>query len=140
MGKFAIGQAVSRTEDPKLLTGRGLFIDDERLADMSYGYVLRSPYAHADIVSIDVAAAKAAPGVLVVLTGEDWAADGLGAQRPILDHFTRPDGSPMRMTPRPALVQDRVRMVGDCVAYIAAETLNQAKDAAELIDIGKSVV
>jgi carbon-monoxide dehydrogenase large subunit len=135
MGKFALGQSVARTEDPKLLTGRGLYIDDERLADMSYGYVLRSPHAHADIVSIDTMAAKSAPGVLVVLTGQDWAADGLGAQNPILTHFTRPDGSPMRLTPRPALVSDRVRMVGDCVAFVVAETLDHAKDAAELIEV-----
>ena len=130
-----MGQPVPRTEDPKLLTGRGLYIDDERLANMCYGYILRSPHAHADIVSIDLTAAKIAPGVLGVYSGADWSADDMGAHEPIIQHLTRPDGSPMFKTPRPALVQDRVRLVGDCVALVVAERLDLAKDAAELIDI-----
>ena len=74
--KFGIGQPVPRKEDPRLLTGKGRFVDDVELARISYGYVLRSPHAHAAITSMDTSNAKAAPGVLQVLTGDDYAADG----------------------------------------------------------------
>ena len=78
MGEFAIGQPVSRFEDPRLLRGGGRYVDDMVLPRMAFGYVLRSPHAHARIRAIDVAAAKAAPGVLAVLTGADWQASGFG--------------------------------------------------------------
>ena len=75
--KFGVGQPVRRFEDQNLITGKGNYTDDIKLPNMSYGYVLRAPVAHATIKSIDVAAAKAKPGVLLVLTGEDVKADGL---------------------------------------------------------------
>ena len=78
MGEFALGQAVPRFEDPRLLRGGGRYVDDMVLPRMVFGYVLRSPYAHARIRSIDTSAAKAAPGVLAVLTGADWEASGWG--------------------------------------------------------------
>jgi carbon-monoxide dehydrogenase large subunit len=78
MGEFAIGQGVPRFEDPRLVSGRGSYVDDVVLPRMAHGYVLRSPHANARILSIDTEAAKAAPGVLAVLTGADWQASGLG--------------------------------------------------------------
>ena len=77
--KFGIGQPVTRKEDPKFLTGRGRYVDEIELPDMTYGYVLRSIHANAKINSIDVTSAKGAPGVISVLTGDDYAADGIGS-------------------------------------------------------------
>jgi len=134
MGEFGIGQPVPRTEDPRLLRGGGNYGDDFLLANQAHGYILRSPHAHAKINAIDTAAAKAAPGVLAVLTGEDWQEAGFGAF-PVLVPRQRRDGSPMHRGPRAALATDRVRKVGDEIAFIVAETLAQAKDAAELIEI-----
>ncbi|MGZ0248000.1 MAG: xanthine dehydrogenase family protein molybdopterin-binding subunit, partial [Alphaproteobacteria bacterium] len=130
--QFGVGQPVPRTEDPKFLMGQGQYVDDINLHDQLYGYVLRSPHAHADIKSIDTAAAEAAPGVQLVLTGKDVAADGIGAI-----HCHVPPmafGGPASPTPsHPILVSDRVRCVGDCVAFVVADTANQAQDAAEMI-------
>ena len=134
MGEYALGQPVPRSEDPRLLTGGGRFVDDVNLPFTARGYVLRSPHAHAKILSIDTARAAAAPGVLAVLTGEDLAADGIG-DLPVPSGRKRPDGSPMYCPPHPALARGRVRLVGDYVAFVVAETLNQAKDAAELIEV-----
>ncbi len=78
MGEFAVGQSVSRQEDPRLLIGAGEFLDDVNLRNQTWGYVLRSPHAMADILSINTLAAKKAPGVLRVLTGEDWALENYG--------------------------------------------------------------
>jgi carbon-monoxide dehydrogenase large subunit len=134
MGEFAIGQAVSRFEDPRLLRGGGKYVDDIALPGMAFGHVLRSPHAHATIKSIDTAAAKAAPGVLCVLTGDDWIKSGWG-DLPVPGTHKRRDGS-VNYKPRyPALVKDRVRFVGDYVAFVVAETKNQAMDAAELIEV-----
>lgn len=132
MKQYGIGQSIPRFEDSRLLRGRGRFQDDRNLPGQSYGVVLRSPHAHARIVSIDTAAARAAPGILAVYTGKDYAADGLGMPRATLPR-KRPDGSPMFAPQRPALVVDRVRYVGDPVAFVVAESLAEAKDAAELI-------
>ncbi|MFP6712804.1 MAG: xanthine dehydrogenase family protein molybdopterin-binding subunit [Rhodospirillales bacterium] len=134
MGQFAFGQSVARTEDPRLLTGRGNYVNDVNLHRQTHAYVLRSPYAHAKILSMDISAAKAAPGVLAVLTGVDIRADGLGVTKVTFPH-KRADGSPLFSVPHPGLVSDRVRYVGDYVAFIVAETLAQAKDAAELVEI-----
>ena len=134
MGEFAVGQAVTRTEDPRLLTGGGRFLDDVTLRNQAHGYVLRSPHAHARIRSIDTRAAKQAPGVLAVLTGEDYAAENFGSL-PCTVFFDRPDGSPMHIPPHPALADGRVRRVGDDVAFVVAETVAQAKDAAERIEV-----
>jgi len=130
--KFGIGQPVSRFEDPRLIRGGGRYVDDMALPGMAFGYVLRSPHAHAKISSIDVTAAKAAPGVLAVLTGADWRACGWG-DLPVPGGHKRRDGSPMYRPRYPALVWDRVRWVGDYVAFVVAETWAQAADAAELV-------
>src|SRR2546423_6014572 len=132
MKQYGIGQSVPRFEDSRLLRGGCRFQDDRNLPGQVYGVVLRSPHAHARIVSIDTAAARAAPGVLAVYTGTDYAADGLGMPKATLPR-KRPDGSPMFAPPRPALVVDRVRYVGDPIAFVVAETLAEAKNAAELI-------
>jgi len=134
MGQFSFGQSVPRTEDPRLLRGEGRFVGDFTLADQTYGYVLRSPHAHARILSINTEDAKRAPGVLAVFTEKDLAADGLGTTR-VKMPMKRPDGSPIYQNPHPGLARNRVRFVGDYVAYVVAETLNQAKDAAELIAV-----
>ena len=131
MGEFAIGQSVPRFEDPRLITGGGRYVGDMVLPGMVYGYVLRSPHAHARIRSIDTSKAKAAPGVLAVLAGADWQASGWG-DLPVPGGLTRRDGSVFK-PPYPALTKDVVRWVGDYVAFVVAETLNQAMDAAELI-------
>ena len=133
MGEFAIGQSVSRFEDPRLLKGGGRYVGDIVLPGMVFGYVLRSPHAHARIRSIDTSRAKAAPGVLAVLTGADWQASGWG-NLPVPGGLKRRDGSAFR-PPYPALVKDRVRWAGDYVAFVVAQTLIQAQDAAELITV-----
>jgi aerobic carbon-monoxide dehydrogenase large subunit len=130
--KFGIGQPVSRFEDPRLIRGGGRYVDDMALPGMAFGYVLRSPHAHAKVRSIDVTAAKAAPGVLAILTGADWRACGWG-DLPVPGGHKRRDGSPMYRPRYPALVWDRVRWVGDYVAFVVAETWAQAADAAELV-------
>ena len=112
MGEFAIGQGVSRFEDPRLVRGGGRYIDDIKLPGMAYGVVLRSPHAHAKIKSIDTTAAKAAPGVLAVLTAADRKAAGFG-DLPAPGGLKRRDGSPMYKPRYPILAEDRVRWVGD---------------------------
>ena len=136
MGMFGMGQPVPRTEDPRLLTGRGQYVSDVSLLNQAYGYCVRSPYAHAEITSIDTAAASAAPGVLTVYTHSDVAAAGLGGTKPHFPPRKRPlDGSPEYYTPHPGLADGRVRYVGDPVAFIVAETLQEGKDAAELVEV-----
>ncbi|MGB7260006.1 MAG: xanthine dehydrogenase family protein molybdopterin-binding subunit [Pseudolabrys sp.] len=134
MGEFAIGQGVPRFEDPRLVQGRGRYIDDVVYPGMAFGVLLRSPHGHAKIRSIDVAAAKAAPGVLAVITAADWKKAGLG-ELPGHGGLKRRDGAPMFKPPYPVLAEDRVRWVGDPVAFVVAETDAQAQDAAELIEI-----
>jgi carbon-monoxide dehydrogenase large subunit len=133
MGEFAIGQSVSRFEDPRLLKGGGRYVGDMVLPGTAFGCVLRSPHAHARIRSIDTARAKAAPGVLAVLTGADWRASGWG-DLPVPGGLKRRDGSAFR-PPYPALTADRVRWIGDYVSFVVAETTHQALDAAELIAV-----
>ena len=133
--RFAIGQGVSRLEDPRLLKGGGRYMDDLQIPELTHGYILRSPHAHARIVFIDTETAAEMPGVLAVLTGADWLADGLGpvtCEMPL----KRPDGSRFYSPPNYPLVADKARMVGDYIALIIAETLAQAKDAAEAIEVG----
>ena len=138
--KFGIGQPVPRTEDPRFLKGLGCYVADLLPPNLAHGIVLRSPHAHAKIKSIDTAAAKAAPGVLAVLTGADARADKLGSLP-----CTAPPiafGGPPKafMALHPVLAHDRARFVGDPVAFIVAETLNQARDAAELIRVDYEVL
>jgi aerobic carbon-monoxide dehydrogenase large subunit len=134
MGEFALGQPVPRFEDPRLIRGGGRYVDDMVLPRMAYSYVLRSPHAHARIRAIDTTAAKAAPGVLLVLTGADWAASGWN-DLPTPGGLKRRGGAPAGKIRFPALTQDKVRWVGDYVAFVVAETLHQAQDAAELIEV-----
>ena len=134
MGEFAIGQGVPRFEDPRLLRGGGKYVDDVTLPGMAFGHVLRSPYAHARIKSIDTSKARAVPGVLCVLTGDDWIKSGWG-DLPVPVTHKRRDGSPNYKPRYPALVKDRVRFVGDYVAFVVAETKAQAMDACELIEV-----
>ena len=134
MGEFAIGQGVSRFEDPRLVRGDGRYTDDIKLPGLAHGVVLRSPHAHAKIKSIDTAAAKSAPGVLAVLTSADIKAAGYG-DLPVPGGLKRRDGSPMYRPRYPILVEDRVRWIGDSVAFVVAETVAQALDAAEMITV-----
>jgi carbon-monoxide dehydrogenase large subunit len=134
MAKYGIGQPVARFEDPRLLRGQGRFINDVNIPGQAYCAMLRSPHAHARIVSVDTSTALAAPGVLAVYTEADLAADGLGTMRVSLPR-KRPDGSPLFYVPHPGLARGFVRYVGDPVAMIVAETLAQARDAAELVAV-----
>ena len=134
MGPFGIGQAVKRFEDGRLVRGGGRFHDDVNLPGQVHAVVVRSIHAHARIRSLDISEALRAPGVRAVFTGEDFARAGLGATRTTLAR-TRPDGSPMFAPAHPVLVRDRVRCVGDPVAFGVGETLAQAEDAAELVRI-----
>ncbi|MGB6963435.1 MAG: xanthine dehydrogenase family protein molybdopterin-binding subunit [Xanthobacteraceae bacterium] len=134
MGEFAIGQPVPRFEDPRLIQGHGRYIADMTFPGMAHGVVLRSPHAHARIRSIDTSKAKAAPGVLAVLTGADYKAAGFG-DLPVPGGLKRRDGAPGYKPRYPALVEDRVRMIGDYVAFVVAENLYQAIDASELIEV-----
>jgi aerobic carbon-monoxide dehydrogenase large subunit len=132
MSKYGIGQPVSRFEDPRLLRGRGRYQDDLTLPGQAYAVFLRSPHAHARIRAVDTAAAVAMPGVLAVYSGADVVADGLGTMAMRLQR-KRPDGLPMFARPHPGLARDRVRYVGDPVAMVVAESVAQAKDAAECV-------
>lgn len=132
--KFGIGQPVRRFEDVRLLTGKGRFQDDQSLARQAYAVFVHSPHAHASIRSISTEAASRASGVIAVFTGADYAADGLGMPKAAMPRKKR-DGSPMFAPQRPALVVDRVRYVGDPVALVIAHTLDEAKDAAELVEV-----
>jgi aerobic carbon-monoxide dehydrogenase large subunit len=137
MGEFAFGQPVRRKEDPRLLTGRGAFIEDRREPGEAHAVLLRSPHAHARILSIDTAAARSAPGVLGIFTGRDLEADGIGG---IPCEFVPPkfgisgiENCRVVRPHFPALALDRARFCGEGVALVVAETIAQAKDAAELI-------
>ena len=134
MIKFGVGQPVTRLEDSRLLRGKGHYQDDTNLPGQLHVVFLRSPHAHARIKAIDTAAAAAAPGVRAVYTGADYAADGLAMPKAAMPR-KKADGSPMFAPQRPALVVDRARYVGDPVAMVIAETLAQAKDAAELVEV-----
>ncbi len=128
--KFGIGQAVSRTEDARLLTGGGRYTDDVSLPGQTHAVFVRSPHAHAVIQNIDTNQARTAPGVLAVYTVADLDAAGIGGI-PCLSGLKNRDGSAYKAPPRPALARGRVRHVGDPVAVVIAETLDTARDAAE---------
>jgi aerobic carbon-monoxide dehydrogenase large subunit len=134
MNQYGIGQPVRRVEDRRFVTGRGSYVDDIVRPRQTYAYMLRSPHAHARIRALGAAAAAAAPGVLAVLTGVDLAHGGLGPI-PCLSAVTNRDGTTSPVPPRPALVRDRVRHVGDTVAMVVGESLAAARDAAELIEV-----
>jgi aerobic carbon-monoxide dehydrogenase large subunit len=132
--RFGSDSGTLRSEDEPLLTGRGCFTDDLSVAGQTYAVFVRAPVGHATIRSVDVAQARAMPGVLAVHTGADLAADGLGAIPPVASAVGR-DGKPMIAAPMPLLATDRVRYIGEPVAIVVAETLAQAQDAAEKVGI-----
>ncbi|MBT5913015.1 MAG: xanthine dehydrogenase family protein molybdopterin-binding subunit [Rhodospirillaceae bacterium] len=130
--KYAIGQSVPRTEDPKLLKGEGKYTDDLNLPDQVYAAIVRSPVAHGTITDINVSDAKKMPGVLLILTGYDLEDYG---NLPCGMQIKSKDGSPLKKPNRPSLVTDKVRFVGDPVACVIAKTPDAAKDAAEVVSI-----
>src|SRR5947209_8430975 len=130
--KFGIGQPVPRSEDPMLVRGEGCYTDDVKLAGEAYAVMVRSRVPHGMIKSIETSAARKMPGVLGVYTGADLA--GYGTLKCIVP-FKNRDGTPMKQPPRPALPTDKVRFVGDPIAFVVAETLLQAKDAAEAVGV-----
>jgi carbon-monoxide dehydrogenase large subunit len=130
--KFGIGQPVPRREDPTLLRGEGRYTDDMALAGQAWCVMVRSPYAHGVIRGIGVEAARAMPGVLGVFTAADMA--GYGPMRSVLP-LKNKDGTPLINIERGPLAADRVRFVGDPVAFVVAETKAQAKDAAEAVEM-----
>lgn len=134
-----IGEAVKRKEDYRFLTGSGQYVDDITLAAQSYAVFVRSPHAHARINSIHTDEARQAPGVLAVFTGDDVAADKINGL-PCGWLITSTDGTPMKEPPHPILAQGKARFVGDHVAMVIAETLEQAKNAAELVDVDYDVL
>jgi carbon-monoxide dehydrogenase large subunit len=134
MRQDGIGAAPKRREDLRFLTGRGRYLDDLAFEKLAHAVVLRSPHAHARIDGIDAAAARAAPGVLAVLTAADVAADGLSPLRPGAETNTV-TGEPFAFEPQPLLAADKVRHVGEAVALVVAETREQALDAAEFVAV-----
>jgi aerobic carbon-monoxide dehydrogenase large subunit len=132
--KFGIGQPVPRTEDPQLVRGEGRYTDDVNLAGQAYAAIVRSRHAHGVIRNIDLAAARAMPGVLAAYTGADLKAAGYGNFKCVAG-FRNRDGSDMRKPVRPALAIDKVRFVGDPVAFVVAQTPAQARDAAEAVEL-----
>ena len=127
-----IGEPLRRKEDYRFLTGAGQYTDDIQLTNMRQAVFVRSPHAHAAIRSIDKTAALAAPGVVAVFDGQDIAADNI-AGLPCGWLITDTNGQPMKEPPHPVLAQGKVRYVGDHVAIVVADTLEHAKDAAELV-------
>src|SRR3954464_7128947 len=128
--RFGAGLSPKRLEDQRLLTGQGKFIDDKPEDGALWLHLLRSPHAHAKITSIDVAAAKAMPGVEAIYTGADLVADDIGTI-PTLTIFQRPDGSPMTVPPRRLLAHEVVRFAGEPVAAVVAASREAAQAAAE---------
>src|SRR6266568_3645715 len=139
MGQFGIGQPVRRFEDRRFLRGGGRFQNDVNLPGQAHAVVLRSPHAHAKIRALDAGPALAVPGVLAIYTGADLAAAGFGTMG-VPFQRKRPDGSPMFARAHLGLAQGTVRFVGEPVAFIVAESLAVAKDAAELIAIDYDIL
>jgi carbon-monoxide dehydrogenase large subunit len=132
--KYGVGQPVRRKEDDTLVRGKGKYTDDFNLPGQAYCWMVRSSHAHGIIRGIDTTAAKAMPGVLGVYTGQGLAAANYGPFTCGLPLKSR-DGSPLLQTNRPALPTDKVRFVGDPIAFVVAETLAQARDAAEAVEL-----
>lgn len=132
MQKFGIGQPAARVEDQRLTSGHGKYIEDVDLEEQTYAVFVRSPHAHARILSIDIESAAGLPGVLAIYTVQDLKADGIG-DVPCMAPAQNKDGSLCVMPPRPALAEQRVRHVGDAVAVVIGESREQAQDAAEQV-------
>lgn len=133
-----IGESVRRKEDLRFLTGAGQYTDDIHLPNQRYAVFVRSPHAHAAIKSIDVSRAEAMPGVAKVFTGKDI--EGKMGGLPCGWLITSTDGQPMKEPPHPVLAQGKVRYVGDHVAMVVADTLAQARDAAEAVEVDYDVL
>jgi carbon-monoxide dehydrogenase large subunit len=136
---IGIGRSPKRKEDLRFVTGRGNYVADIKRPDMAMGVFVRSPHAHANILSIDISAAMASPGVKAVYTGEDLKADNVGGL-PVGWGIRGKDGNPMNEPPHPPLAQGKVRYVGDAVAFVVAATLEQAEAAAELVAVDYEVL
>jgi carbon-monoxide dehydrogenase large subunit len=132
-----IGKAVERKEDYRFLTGVGQYTDDVALANQTYGYFLRSPHAHAKILSVNTARAVKAPGVLAVLTGQDFENVGGLPCGWLINNI---DGTPMKEPKHAVLAADKARYVGDQVALVVADTLTRAKAAAALIEVDYEIL
>ena len=132
VARFGSGQHVRRIEDPTLITGQGLFTDDQNHPGQCHAVFVRSMYAHANLTAVDVAAARAMPGVVAIYTGADLVAAGV---KPMAgpEGFLRPDGTPAASSPRRVLAHERVRYVGEAIAIVVAESLAQARAAAEAV-------
>src|SRR5580698_6303523 len=137
--RFGAGQPVKRLEDQRLLTGKGLFIDDKPEDGALWLHVLRSPHAHAKIASIDTSAAAGMPGVEAVYTGADLITDNIGTI-PTLTVFMRPDGKPMTVPPRRLLAHEIVRFAGEAVAAVVATSRVAAQSASEAIALEYEVL
>src|SRR5258705_3202667 len=137
--RFGAGQPVKRLEDQRLLTGKGQFIDDKPEDGALWLHVLRSPHAHANIVSVDTKSAAGMPGVEAVYTGADLIADDIGTI-PTLSVFQRPEGSPMTVPPRRLLAHEIVRFAGEPVAAVVATSRLAAQTAAEAITVEYEVL
>eukprot|EP01035_Chromulina_nebulosa_P040598 gene40598-54892_t len=134
MQKFGVGQPVRRKEDDTLVRGKGTYTDDISLPGQLYAWMVRSPHAHGVIRNIDTTAAKAMPGVVGVWTGRDLEAADYSPFTCGLPLKSR-DGAALLQTNRTALMTDKVRFVGDPVAFVVAETVAQARDAAEAVEL-----
>lgn len=130
--KFGVGQPVRRVEDQRLTTGAGRYTDDTAVEGALHAYVLRSPHAHATFRIVDKEAARRLKGVKLILTGEDVADLG---DIPCKGVIKTTSGEDVRPTHVPVLPVDTVRHVGEAIAFIVAETLDQARDAAEAIEV-----
>src|SRR6266699_2166095 len=139
MGQFGIGQPVRRFEDRRFLRGEGRFQNDVNLPGQAHAVVLRSPHAHAKIRALDAGPALAMPGVLAIYTGADLAAAGFGTMG-VPFQRKRPDGSPMFARGHLGLAQGKMRFVGEPVAFVVAESLAAAKDAAELVTVDYEIL
>ncbi|WP_407156402.1 xanthine dehydrogenase family protein molybdopterin-binding subunit [Bradyrhizobium sp. STM 3557] len=137
--RFGAGQPVKRLEDQRLVTGKGRFIDDKPEDGALWLHVLRSPHAHAKIVSIDTTAARALPGVEAIFTGADLVADDIGTI-PTLAIFKRPDGKPMTVPPRRLLAHETVRFAGEAVVAVVATSRAIAQEAAEAVQLDYEVM
>ncbi len=139
MSATGIGASVRRKEDHRFITGKGNYTDDINRPGQTHAFFIRSPHAHANIKGIDTKKALSMPGVVSILTGADLAADKIGGL--ICGWMIHSkDGSPMKSGPHPALADGKVRYVGDHVAVVIAETLAQAKDAAEAVKVTYEVL
>ncbi|MEM9328652.1 MAG: molybdopterin cofactor-binding domain-containing protein, partial [Bacteroidota bacterium] len=129
-----IGKSVKRVEDKRFITGKGRYTDDIKLPNMTHGCFVRSPYAHANINSVDTSIAEGMPGVVKIFTGKDIADAGVNGV-PCGWQVNFKNGETMKEPPHPILVADKVKHMGDGVAFVVAETYAQAKDAAEMVQV-----